>query len=59
MGVDSQTAFVRDDATVSALSTPVASQPRQAMLQSLFREDRFFLILSVFIGIFSGLAGQR
>lgn len=26
------------------------------MLQSLFREDRFFLILSVFIGIFSGLA---
>ncbi|HVM92453.1 MAG TPA: chloride channel protein [Terriglobales bacterium] len=56
MGVDSQTAFVRDDATVSALSTPVASQPRQAMLQSLFREDRFFLILSVFIGIFSGLA---
>ncbi len=26
------------------------------MLQSLFREDRFFLMLSVFIGIFSGLA---
>lgn len=26
------------------------------MVRSLFREDRFFLILSVFIGIFSGLA---
>ena len=26
------------------------------LLGSLFREDRFFLILSVFIGIFSGLA---
>jgi CIC family chloride channel protein len=25
------------------------------LLQSLFREDRFFLILSVFIGVFSGL----
>lgn len=27
-----------------------------SMLQAFFREDRFFLILSVFIGIFSGLA---
>jgi chloride channel protein, CIC family len=27
-----------------------------AFLHSVFREDRFFLILSVFIGIFSGLA---
>src|SRR5580700_8117145 len=27
-----------------------------AFLRSVFREDRFFLILSVFIGIFSGLA---
>jgi CIC family chloride channel protein len=27
-----------------------------ALLRSVFREDRFFLILSVFIGIFSGLA---
>ncbi|MGH9598846.1 MAG: chloride channel protein, partial [Terracidiphilus sp.] len=26
------------------------------MLSSMFREDRFFLVLSVFIGIFSGLA---
>jgi CIC family chloride channel protein len=28
----------------------------KALLQSVFREDRFFLILSVFIGVFSGLA---
>ena len=28
----------------------------RALLQSVFREDRFFLVLSVFIGIFSGLA---
>ena len=26
------------------------------LLGSVFREDRFFLVLSVFIGIFSGLA---
>src|SRR6202451_1835716 len=41
---------------------PVATRPRngrspRALLQSVFREERFFLILSVFIGIFSGLAG--
>ena len=28
----------------------------RALLQPVFREDRFFLIISVFIGIFSGLA---
>jgi CIC family chloride channel protein len=28
----------------------------KALLQSVFREDRFFLVLSVFIGVFSGLA---
>ena len=28
----------------------------RALLRSVFREDRFFLILSVFIGVFSGLA---
>ncbi len=28
----------------------------RALLHSVFREDRFFLILSVFIGVFSGLA---
>jgi CIC family chloride channel protein len=29
---------------------------RSALWQTVFREDRFFLVLSVFIGIFSGLA---
>jgi CIC family chloride channel protein len=29
---------------------------RKALLRSVFREDRFFLVLSVFIGIFSGLS---
>jgi chloride channel protein, CIC family len=28
----------------------------RALLQSVFREDRFFLVLSVFIGLFSGLS---
>ena len=28
----------------------------RAFLKSVFREDRFFLVLSVFIGVFSGLA---
>jgi chloride channel protein, CIC family len=40
---------------------PVAAKPINGLspkdlLQSVFREDRFFLVLSVFIGIFSGLA---
>ncbi len=40
---------------------PVAARPTnghspKALLKSVFREERFFLILSVFIGIFSGLA---
>ena len=30
--------------------------PGLALLHSVFREDRFFLVLSVFIGVFSGLA---
>lgn len=34
---------------------PPESYPR-TLFRSVFREDRFFLILSVFIGIFSGLA---
>src|SRR6202161_4912612 len=37
----------------------VVSLPRRspkALLSAVFREERFFLILSVFIGIYSGLA---
>jgi len=37
------------------LASFLGNSPR-ALLNSVFREDRFFLILSVFIGIFSGLA---
>jgi CIC family chloride channel protein len=38
---------------------PVTGIPRRsrgALLRSVFREDRFFLVLSVFIGVFAGLA---
>jgi len=35
---------------------PAAVRSSKALLQSVFREERFFLVLSVFIGIFSGLA---
>ena len=38
---------------------PVAALPRRSrgtLLRAVFREERFFLVLSVFIGIFSGLA---
>jgi len=40
-------------------AAPVAALParaRGALLRSVFREERLFLVLSVFIGIFSGLA---
>ena len=43
--------------TAGTDSAPVSSERRSgAFLRSVFREDRFFLVLSVFIGIFSGLA---
>ena len=35
---------------------PINSHSPRALLQSVFREDRFFLVLWVFIGVFSGLA---
>jgi chloride channel protein, CIC family len=35
---------------------PISGSSPRALLQSVFREDRFFLVLSVFIGVFSGLA---
>jgi hypothetical protein len=35
---------------------PINGRSPKALLKSVFREERFFLILSVFIGIFSGLA---
>ena len=44
----------RDDQPIAARA--VNARSPKALLKSVFREERFFLILSVFIGIFSGLA---
>jgi chloride channel protein, CIC family len=38
------------------VATPVNGRSPKALLQAVFREERFFLVLSVFIGVFSGLA---
>ena len=39
------------------VAAPVSNgRSPKALLQSVFREERFFLVLSVFIGVFSGLA---
>jgi chloride channel protein, CIC family len=35
---------------------PTPERPSKSLLRSVFREERFFLVLSVFIGVFSGLA---
>jgi CIC family chloride channel protein len=48
-------------AVLTASDSPVAPQAingrtPKALLQAVFREERFFLLLSVFIGIMSGLA---
>jgi CIC family chloride channel protein len=48
-----QTEVLVDDDSVAA---PNSGRSPKALLQSVFREDRFFLVLSVFIGVFSGLA---
>jgi chloride channel protein, CIC family len=40
----------------SSASLPAAHPTPASVLRSAFREDRFFLVLSVFIGIFSGLS---
>jgi CIC family chloride channel protein len=37
-------------------ASPINGRSPKALLKSAFREERFFLILSVFIGIYSGLA---
>ncbi len=39
-----------------AIASPISGFRPARVLQTVFREDSFFLILSVFIGIFSGLA---
>jgi chloride channel protein, CIC family len=40
----------------SAAVQPINERSPKAFLNAVFREERFFLILSVFIGIYSGLA---
>jgi CIC family chloride channel protein len=37
-------------------SAPLSERSPRALLRLVFREERFFLVLSVFIGVFSGLA---
>ncbi len=46
--------IVLDEQTLPGVSTP--EHPSKTLLRTVFREERFFLVLSVFIGIFSGLA---
>ncbi len=52
---DAQTTVIVEGSH-STSSTHEAGLSPAAVLRSVFREERFFLILSVFIGIFSGLA---
>jgi CIC family chloride channel protein len=46
--------IVLDEQTLPGVSAP--EHPSKTLLRTVFREERFFLVLSVFIGIFSGLA---
>ncbi len=52
---ETQAGVVAEDAKIAS-SSPAASPAKSGLLQVAFREERFFLVLSVFIGIFSGLA---
>ena len=57
--VDTQAGWPAGEALNDLETEPLASAAErspEAILKSIFREDRFFLVLSVFIGIFSGLA---
>lgn len=45
-----------EDGTTDTAAVPFPERFPRALWQSVFREDRLFLMLSVFIGIFSGLA---
>src|SRR5882724_6111392 len=53
---DNSMSAVAAEAETSVTAATIPERPSRALLQSVFREERFFLILSVFIGIFSGLA---
>ena len=50
---------IQQNQALADAAVPVASSPERfglARLHSVFREERFFLVLSVFIGVFAGLA---
>jgi CIC family chloride channel protein len=51
---DSQGEMLLDEQALPSVLAP--EHPSKALLRTVFREERFFLVLSVFIGIFSGLA---
>ena len=52
---NSQTPLMTDEGEGARL-LPFPERSPRALLQLIFREERFFLVLSVFIGVFSGLA---
>jgi CIC family chloride channel protein len=55
LGTNAQAGVLVDGGHAVA-ARPINRHSPKAWLQSVFREDRFFLVLSVFIGVFSGLA---
>jgi len=54
--LNSQAGLAESVNAPAATTRPGNGRSPKALLKSVFREDRFFLILSVFIGVFSGLA---
>ena len=59
MQTNAQAGLLIADGQPSAIPPAAAAgngHSPKALLQSVFREERFFLVLSVFIGVFSGLA---
>ena len=52
---EQQTEVLEENGQVESIASLSERSPG-ALLRSIFREERFFLILSVFIGVFSGLA---
>jgi CIC family chloride channel protein len=55
LGLNSQAGVLLNNGQPAAARS-INGRSATALLQAVFQEERFFLILSVFIGIFSGLA---
>jgi CIC family chloride channel protein len=51
-----ETEAITEDVQLSHTSAWTQEHSAREFLRAVFREDRFFLILSVFIGVFAGLA---